>query len=216
MTFDLIHLFDYILIRFLGSVCICKTIIAILSYTSYFVNQTKSFSPCKMRFLSRPIPLSVSRLSALPSRAFATHLPYALLQNPSHDPTPAFLAAAKYDKATWAISTAMATAAATSALWHLPDVSINERASRLSQAVNLFTATLRSAIFVAYKGEVKGNPTESEAYVAADRSDEDPLPPEKRHTIQMPAGEAGPKPTESEENVRADHIKDDLSTKKKK
>jgi hypothetical protein len=52
--------------------------------------------------------------------------------------------------------------------------------------------------------EVKGNPTESEADVAADRSDEDPLPPGLHHTIRLGAGDAAPRPTESEEDVAAD------------
>ncbi len=52
--------------------------------------------------------------------------------------------------------------------------------------------------------EVKGNPTESEADVAADRSDLDPLPVEHHRTIRMGAGGAGPQPTESEEDVMAD------------
>ena len=55
-----------------------------------------------------------------------------------------------------------------------------------------------------FGSEVKGNPTESEADVAADRSDEDPLPPEMHHTIRLGAGEAGERPTESEEDVAAD------------
>lgn len=55
-----------------------------------------------------------------------------------------------------------------------------------------------------FGAEVKGNPTESEADVAADRSDEDPLPPGMHHTIRLPAGDAGGKPTESEEDVAAD------------
>ncbi|KAM7194635.1 hypothetical protein V8F20_007827 [Naviculisporaceae sp. PSN 640] len=163
-----------------------------------------------MRFLSRPIPLSISKPRAVPSRGLATYLSYALRQHPSFHPTPAFFAVAEYDKTNWA------TATATSASWHLPDVSINERASRLSHAVNLFTARLRDAIFVAYKGEVKGNPTESEADVAADRNDDDPLPPEKHHTIRMPAGSAGPRPTEAEEDVRADCVRDDLFEKNRR
>ncbi len=52
--------------------------------------------------------------------------------------------------------------------------------------------------------EVKGNPTESEADVAADRSDVDPLRMERHQTIPMGAGGAGPQPTESEEDVMAD------------
>lgn len=52
--------------------------------------------------------------------------------------------------------------------------------------------------------EVKGNPTESEADVAADRSDYDPLPPGLHHTIRLGAGDAAPLPTESEADVVAD------------
>ncbi|EAQ93824.1 predicted protein [Chaetomium globosum CBS 148.51] len=52
--------------------------------------------------------------------------------------------------------------------------------------------------------EVKGNPTESEADVAADRSDLDPLPPGLHHTIRLGAGDAAPLPTESEADVVAD------------
>jgi hypothetical protein len=55
-----------------------------------------------------------------------------------------------------------------------------------------------------FGSEVKGNPTESEADVAADRSDYDPLPPELHRTICLGAGEAAPRPTESEEDVAAD------------
>ncbi|KAL2150961.1 hypothetical protein VTH82DRAFT_6059 [Thermothelomyces myriococcoides] len=51
---------------------------------------------------------------------------------------------------------------------------------------------------------VKGNPTESEAYVAADRAEEDPLPAGLHHTIRLGAGDAAPRPTESEEDVVAD------------
>lgn len=60
-----------------------------------------------------------------------------------------------------------------------------------------------------YHGEVKKNPTESEADVAADRSDEDPLPPEKHRIIEMPAGEAAGRPTDSEERVQADRAQQD-------
>jgi len=52
--------------------------------------------------------------------------------------------------------------------------------------------------------EVKGNPTESEADVAADRSDDDPLPPHLHRTIRLGAGDAAPRMTESEEDVVAD------------
>ncbi|KAL2125524.1 hypothetical protein VTJ04DRAFT_1889 [Mycothermus thermophilus] len=55
-----------------------------------------------------------------------------------------------------------------------------------------------------FGGEIKGNPTDSEADVAADRSDVDPLPPGMHHTIRMGPGEAGPVPTESEADVAAD------------
>ncbi|KAH6633881.1 hypothetical protein B0J18DRAFT_1472 [Chaetomium sp. MPI-SDFR-AT-0129] len=55
-----------------------------------------------------------------------------------------------------------------------------------------------------FGSEVKGNPTESEADVAADRSDADPLPPGKHHTIRLGPGDAAPRPTESEEDVAAD------------
>ncbi|KAL2167287.1 hypothetical protein VTG60DRAFT_1446 [Thermothelomyces hinnuleus] len=51
---------------------------------------------------------------------------------------------------------------------------------------------------------VKGNPTESEADVAADRAEDDPLPPQLHHTIQLGAGGAAPRRTESEEDVVAD------------
>ncbi|KAK4129801.1 hypothetical protein N657DRAFT_677369 [Parathielavia appendiculata] len=52
--------------------------------------------------------------------------------------------------------------------------------------------------------EIRPNATESEAYVVADRSEVDPLPPELHHTIRLGAGEAAPRPTESEEDVFAD------------
>ncbi|KAK4096995.1 hypothetical protein N658DRAFT_527388 [Parathielavia hyrcaniae] len=52
--------------------------------------------------------------------------------------------------------------------------------------------------------EIRPNATESEAYVVADRSEVDPLPPELHHTIRLGAGEAAPRPTESEEDVLAD------------
>ncbi|WZH50286.1 uncharacterized protein QYS62_011530 [Fusarium acuminatum] len=57
--------------------------------------------------------------------------------------------------------------------------------------------------------DTHGTPTESEEDVVADRLTEDPLPPDKHHTIQLPAGDAEPKPTESEEDVVADRTKDD-------
>lgn len=55
-----------------------------------------------------------------------------------------------------------------------------------------------------FGAEVKGNPTESEADVAADRSDLDPLPVELHHTIRLGPGDSGPNPTESEADVMAD------------
>jgi len=69
---------------------------------------------------------------------------------------------------------------------------------------------------VAISGEVKENPTESEADVAADRTDEDPLPPGLHHTIPLPAGEAAPEPTPSEERVRADRSPEDPLPKAKR
>ncbi|RGP81828.1 hypothetical protein FLONG3_25 [Fusarium longipes] len=61
----------------------------------------------------------------------------------------------------------------------------------------------------------QGTPTESEEDVVADRSTEDPLPPEKHHTIRLPAGDAQPKLTESEEDMVADRTKDDRLHPKK-
>ncbi|KAK4135920.1 hypothetical protein BT67DRAFT_264288 [Trichocladium antarcticum] len=52
--------------------------------------------------------------------------------------------------------------------------------------------------------EVKANPTVSEANVAADRCDYDPLAPGLHHTIRLDAGGAAAEPTESEEDVAAD------------
>ncbi|KAK1829529.1 hypothetical protein QBC39DRAFT_413190 [Podospora conica] len=65
-----------------------------------------------------------------------------------------------------------------------------------------------------HHGEVKGNPTQSEANVWADRTDEDPLLDDVRtlhemNTIELPAGEAETQPTDSEERVRADRAQDD-------
>lgn len=65
------------------------------------------------------------------------------------------------------------------------------------------------------KGNPNPNPTESEADVAADRSDDDPLPPGLHHTIRMPAGDTAPRPTESEEDVAADRGVEDPLAKKK-
>ncbi|KAL2192654.1 hypothetical protein P885DRAFT_72848 [Corynascus similis CBS 632.67] len=55
-----------------------------------------------------------------------------------------------------------------------------------------------------FGAEVKGNPTESEADVAADRSEDDPLPAQFHRTIRLGAGGAAPSRTESEEDVVAD------------
>jgi hypothetical protein len=65
-----------------------------------------------------------------------------------------------------------------------------------------------------HHGEVKGNPTESEADVWADRTDEDPLVDDYRtlhemNTIELPAGEAEARPTDSEEQVRAERAQED-------
>jgi hypothetical protein len=64
---------------------------------------------------------------------------------------------------------------------------------------------------MSFGSEVKGNPTESEADVAADRCDDDPLPPGMHQTIRMPAGEAAVygHPTDSEERVAADRAAED-------
>ncbi|KAJ9129680.1 hypothetical protein NKR19_g10243 [Coniochaeta hoffmannii] len=62
-----------------------------------------------------------------------------------------------------------------------------------------------------FGSEVKVNPSESEADVAADRGEIDPLPMGKHNTILVDAGEASvySKPTDSEEAVHADREKDD-------
>lgn len=65
-----------------------------------------------------------------------------------------------------------------------------------------------------HHGEVKGNPTESEADVWADRTDMDPLVDDCRtlhdmNTIELPAGEAEARPTDSEEAVRAERAQED-------
>ena len=63
-------------------------------------------------------------------------------------------------------------------------------------------------------GEVKVNPTESEADVWADRIDEDPLVDDSKtlremNTIELPAGGAAARPTDSEEQVRAERAQKD-------
>ncbi|KAL2022071.1 hypothetical protein VTK56DRAFT_6115 [Thermocarpiscus australiensis] len=66
-----------------------------------------------------------------------------------------------------------------------------------------------------FGSQVKANPTESEAVVAADRAEVDPLPPELRRTststIRLGASgeDAAPRPTESEEDVVADPGRED-------
>lgn len=62
---------------------------------------------------------------------------------------------------------------------------------------------------ISTKSDPPGQATESEADVVADRSDEDPLPASKHHTIRLPPGEAAPNPTESEADVAADRSEDD-------
>ncbi|KAK4182864.1 hypothetical protein QBC35DRAFT_545641 [Podospora australis] len=59
--------------------------------------------------------------------------------------------------------------------------------------------------------EVKVNPTQSEANVAADRGDIDPLPMGMHHTILLEEGGAGvyTRPTMSEESVHADLYMED-------
>lgn len=63
--------------------------------------------------------------------------------------------------------------------------------------------------YFAAAGGVPERPTESQEDVVADRSEEDPLPPEKHRNIPLPSGGAGPKPTESEEDVVADRSDED-------
>jgi len=86
----------------------------------------------------------------------------------------------------------------------VPGMQNEPRLQRPYWSISVATPWRHDKGFVAVSGEVKGNPTESEADVAADRSDEDPLPPEMHHTIRLPAGEAAAKPTDSEERVAAD------------
>ncbi|KAK4161112.1 hypothetical protein QBC43DRAFT_337506 [Cladorrhinum sp. PSN259] len=62
-----------------------------------------------------------------------------------------------------------------------------------------------------YGSEVKVNPTQSEANVAADRGERDPLPMGMHHTILLDEGGAHEytKPTDSEERVHADLYMED-------
>lgn len=87
--------------------------------------------------------------------------------------------------------------------WDARDTGIDERTAPLCRTLAA-AAGPPSPLMAAVSGEVKGNPTESEEDVAADRSDDDPLPPEKHNVIQMPVGEATPKLTDAEESVAAD------------
>lgn len=66
-----------------------------------------------------------------------------------------------------------------------------------------------------YGSEVKLNPSESEADVAADRGEIDPLPMGMHHTILLDAGETSQwtRPTDSEEAVRADKTDNPLKGK---
>lgn len=157
-----------------------------------------------MRTLTRSLLCSVSQTCASRSRTFASHAGRAHIDalhgfRPSNS-TAAILTAKANNNWVW---------------WHLPDVNIEERTARLSHTLARFQSHISDTFFVTVSGEVKGNPTESEADVAADRSDEDPLPPEKHHTIQMPAGDLAPKPTEAEEFVKADRAKEDPLPHKK-
>ncbi|AEO59540.1 hypothetical protein MYCTH_2307924 [Thermothelomyces thermophilus ATCC 42464] len=85
------------------------------------------------------------------------------------------------------------------------DGSSSSSSSSISRpAAGAGTGTGVSASAQKFGSAVKGNPTESEADVAADRAEDDPLPPELHHTIQLGAGGAAPRRTESEEDVVAD------------
>ncbi|KAK3341912.1 hypothetical protein B0T25DRAFT_559595 [Lasiosphaeria hispida] len=100
--------------------------------------------------------------------------------------------------------------------WDAPDVVIEDRVPRSSHdIVNHRNRDIPADSILAVSGEVKGNPTESEADVWADRTDDDPLPPELHHTIQLPAGEAVPGPTDSEQEVQADRSEEDPLPRKK-
>ncbi|KAK1752715.1 hypothetical protein QBC47DRAFT_405030 [Echria macrotheca] len=90
--------------------------------------------------------------------------------------------------------------------WNIADPSVDVSAARPASPERGF----RVAMMV-FGSEVKGNPTESEADVAADRCEDDPLPPVMHRTIQMPAGEAAAygRPTDSEERVAADRAAED-------
>jgi hypothetical protein len=62
-----------------------------------------------------------------------------------------------------------------------------------------------------FGSEVKTNPSQSEANVAADRGEIDPLPMGMHHTILLEVGEASVymQPTDSEDAVHADRYMDD-------
>lgn len=91
---------------------------------------------------------------------------------------------------------------------HTEDVRVDPRAAPQSpvEAAKYVRAGYMEAL-----GETRTNdhPTESEQDVVADRSGEDPLPPAKHHTIQMPQSWPVPNPTESEANVAADRAAED-------
>jgi len=85
---------------------------------------------------------------------------------------------------------------------HSSSSALSQPTSNTGPATGAGTGVLISAQM--FGTEVKGNPTESEADVAADRSDDDPLPPHLHRTIRLGAGNAAPRMTESEEDVVAD------------
>ncbi|KAK0732004.1 hypothetical protein B0H67DRAFT_640316 [Lasiosphaeris hirsuta] len=96
--------------------------------------------------------------------------------------------------------------------WDAPDVVIEDQTPR---SISRESRDVPADSILAVSGEVKGNPTESEADVWADRTDDDPLPPELHHTIQLPAGDAVPGPTDSEQEVQADRSEEDPLPRKK-
>ncbi|KAK3392722.1 hypothetical protein B0H63DRAFT_433 [Podospora didyma] len=103
--------------------------------------------------------------------------------------------------------------------WDAPETSIDERTARTYRAPSASSTSASgtaNGTMHAVTGEVKGNPTESEADVWADRIDDDPLPPEKHKTIRLPAGDLAPKPTDAEAGVRADRSEEDPLPRVKK
>jgi len=87
-------------------------------------------------------------------------------------------------------------------MWYLPD-----QQCEVDGLVD--TSMVTMGVTPTGQPNIKGNPTESEADVQADRDVEDPLPMGMHHTIPLPEGEAAPKRTESEEDVRADRSDED-------